>query len=192
MSKVLKPDKLKQVELEIKNYDVQHFMYSIELLMWKSTDGTKFEENQAREIAEIKRTRYYKGYKQIHKGPYTLNIPSVDKRSPLKTKEDLNLEGEELLEYQKTRAKLTFQTTNDNLMSFFSDIKGKFLEKNREVSEKGGRPDVSLEFDHLKTLWLSDRNGTIKNKRIEYEEEFDVIRMEAKDVFNAVMLFDFD
>lgn len=135
LSKILKPDKLKQVELEIKNNDIQHFMYAINLIMWRKAD--KKEEPIARRIAETRRTRYFKGYKQFFKGPYTLNIPSV---------------------------KGDFQTTNDQLMNFFSDIKGKFLERDAAVSEKAGRPDTSLDFIHLYRLW-NFHDKTIKPKK---------------------------
>ena len=72
LSKKLTPNKLKQIELEIKSYDKQTFIYDVLMVLWKKIDtNQKDEVAAAQDIAEKKKTRYFKGYKQFYAGNNT-------------------------------------------------------------------------------------------------------------------------
>jgi hypothetical protein len=58
LSKKLTPNKLKQIELEIKSYDKKTFTYDTLKVLWKKTDATqKKEVAAAQDIAEKKKNQ---------------------------------------------------------------------------------------------------------------------------------------
>ena len=82
------------------------------------------------------------------------------------TKEELNMSPFDLDAYHEKRGKVSFHITNKEIMDFFSEIKGKFLERDASISLKEGRPDTSLEFSNLHMLWTSFTDKSNKKIRI--------------------------
>ena len=122
-------------------------MYSMTIILWRTTSNQKYEEEEAEAIAKSKKTRYFKGYKQYYYGDEVLTIPS---------------KGRAL---RNGREPITFKTNNKQLAEFFSKINGKFLEKEKQLSDKYGRPDTSEDFDYMYLLWSNFRQYALDLKK---------------------------
>ena len=93
----------------------------------------------------------------------------------------------DLDDYHEKRGKVSFNITNEDIMDFFTDIQGKFLERDSSISLKEGRPDTSFEFSNIQRVWTLFTDKTIKQKN-----QDKVMRDEMSDYFDAAMLFDLE
>ena len=63
--------------------------------------------------------------------------------------------------------------TKEQLSEFFSKIEGKFLEKDKQLSAKYGRPDTSKDFDEIYSLWTNFREYALELKRKQKNNNID-------------------
>ena len=60
---------------------------------------------------------------------------------------------------------MNFETDDKQLADFFSKVNGKFLEKDKDISDKNGRPDTSKDFDYMYLLWSNFRQYALDLKK---------------------------